>query len=220
MPYTTIFFDLDGTLLNTLDDLADSMNQVLQDNNHPPHPVQAYRYFVGQGMESLVRQALPPEARSSDHVQRCLREMQDTYARNWAKTTTPYPGIEPMLQELHARGVRLNIVSNKPQPNTDEAVAHFFNPELFDTIVGAREGIPKKPDPTVVLELMRSFGAPKEHCVFVGDSAVDARTGRAAAIFTVGVLWGFRDAPELTENGAQELIKAPHQFIDLIDKAG
>ena len=216
MPYSTVFFDLDGTLLNTLDDLADSMNSVLEHNGHPPHPVQAYRYFVGKGMEALVRQALPEHARSPEHIRHCLAQMQDSYARNWANKTHPYPGVPDMLATLKARGMRLNILSNKPQANTEETVAHFFDPDLFDAVIGARDNVPKKPDPTALLELMSSFGLDKSHCLFVGDSAVDVRTGRAAEVLTIGVLWGFRDAPELTENGAQELIKSPDQLVQLL----
>jgi len=211
--YDAVIFDMDGTLLDTLDDLADCMNRVLEKEGFARHPVDAYRYFVGDGLENLVRRSLPEDARSGDRIAMLKESMRSEYAEHWADKTRPYPGIPELLRSLEERRVPMAILSNKPDAFTRTIAAHYFPKGLFARVIGAREGAPRKPDPGAALEIATALALPPGKILYAGDTNTDMHTGRGAGMFTVGVLWGFRPKQELLEGGAQALVETPAQIL-------
>ena len=210
-----IIFDFDGTLLDTIDDLADSMNLTLAERGMPEHSTYSYRYFVGDGMENLARRAAPagtPPAAVRELVQR----MGEIYAGGWANKTRPYPGIPPLLEELRRRGLPLSVLSNKPDSLTGIMAAHYFGDAPFAVVLGAREGLPKKPDPAGALEIARLLAVPPKEFLYLGDTNTDMRTGRSAGMRAIGVSWGFRPAEELTAAGAEAIIDSPIEALSLL----
>lgn len=208
-----IIFDLDGTLLNTLDDLADSMNRVLLRLGFPAHPVDAYRYFVGEGMEILVRRALPAESRDKETVQRCVAEMKREYGAHWQDKTCLYPGIDDMLLALGARGISLNILSNKPDALTRLTVAAFLSAHTFDQVAGAREEYPRKPHPAGALHIAETLRLSCDQFLYLGDTNTDMQTANNSGMFALGALWGFRTEAELRESGARALLAHPLEIL-------
>ena len=217
MAHTAVLFDLDGTLLDTLDDLGDSMNAALASLGYPTHPMSAYKYFVGDGVANLVRRSLPDAVRGNEEiVQKTVPRMRAEYDRRWSLKTHAYEGIPELLDELAARGVKLSILSNKPHPATVEVVGHFFQGRKFDAVLGARPGIPIKPDPGAVKEVCRLLSTPASDFLYLGDTNTDMQTASAAGMFAVGVLWGFRPAEELSAAGAQALVQRPSEVLRLL----
>ena len=206
-----VIFDLDGTLINSLADLADATNAALAQFGYPTHPLAAYRHFVGNGVEKLVRRALPAgEAeRLGPDLAGVAEAMRTRYDNAWHVKTAPYPGVDGVLRELEQRGLRLGVLSNKPHVWTGEIVRHFFPGIPFAAVRGAMPGVPHKPDPAPALRMAEELGTPPQRTVFVGDSNVDILTGVRAGMPAVGVTWGFRDAAELREAGASALIDRP-----------
>ncbi len=214
MKYRAAIFDLDGTLLNTLEDLADSMNEVLADFGMPTHPVDPYRYFVGDGMINLAKRAAPVGT-GDETIREMARLMDDKYGANWHKKTRPYDGIPEMIAELREKGLKMGVLSNKPDGFTQIMIKHYFA-GTFDAVFGAREGVPKKPDPAAALEIAGMLGTPPAAFLYFGDTNTDMRTGRAAGMFTAGVAWGFRPIPELEEAGAQIILRHPSEALALL----
>jgi phosphoglycolate phosphatase len=176
--------------------------------------VDAYRYFVGEGMEMLVRRALPGDRRDEGSVSRCLGEMRAEYGERWARKTRPYPGIPELLTALVSRGLTAAIVSNKPQEDTLAVVSHLLGSWTFAAVVGARPGLPRKPDPSGALEISRTLGIPPDLWLYLGDTATDMQTANAAGMFAAGALWGFRDADELSAAGAKVLLRHPLELLE------
>ncbi|MCU0560246.1 MAG: HAD family hydrolase [Desulfobacterales bacterium] len=209
LTYTAVIFDLDGTLLDTLGDLAEAMNAVLAGNRLPTHPLEAYRYFVGDGMAQLVRRALPFEVADESDLNHFVTEMEREYRRRWTCRTRPYPGIAEMLAALRGGGLELAVLSNKP----DAAVRHLVEALLpagaFRRVLGAGAERPRKPDPAAALEIAAGLNTDPAAVVFVGDSAVDMQTAVRAGMFPAGVLWGFRPQAELSAAGAGRLFAQP-----------
>lgn len=216
--YKCVLFDLDGTLVDSLVDLADSMNRVLTRQGLPTHPVQAYRYFVGEGIITLVQRALPAEARQEDLVQECARKMRQEYALHWADTTRPYPGIAELLDALAGRGIEMAILSNKPDELTQQVVRTLLPGWHFAAVAGARETIPRKPDPAGALRIANLLRRESADFLYLGDTNTDMQTARAARMFALGALWGFRTADELKEHGAQALLSVPMELCPLLDR--
>lgn len=212
-----VLFDLDGTLVDSLADLADSMNSVLTRQGLPPHPVQAYRYFVGDGIIKLVQRALPAEAQQQNLVQDCVQKMREEYALHWADTTRPYPGIAELLDTLATREIQMAILSNKPDALTQEVVKKLLPDWHFAVVAGARETLPKKPDPAGALRIANLLHLEPADFLYLGDTNTDMQTARAARMFAIGALWGFRTADELKENGAQALLAMPMELCPLLD---
>ncbi len=208
MSRISVIFDLDGTLLDTLVDLAETCNEVLLHHNFPTHSTSAYKKFVGHGLRILMTQCTPAGTEERI-IQRCCTMFTELYARNWKRNSCPYAGINDMLAALKTHGVMLAVLSNKPHDFTKLFVDEFFLPGQFSLIYGQREGFPKKPDPTVALEIASKFAVRPQETFFVGDSGVDIQTGRAAGMRTAGVSWGFRSIQELTENNADILVHNP-----------
>lgn len=216
MQHAAVVFDMDGTLLDTLEDLADSMNAVLAGRGFPVHPLAAYKLFVGLGIRKLVEQALPAGVRGPDLLNDCLEEMIRVYGQRWDNKTRLYPGIAELLSELVARENALAVLSNKDHAFTCLMAERYLSSWHFTAVLGARDGIPRKPDPAGALEIGERMGLPPQRILYVGDTGTDMRTARAAGMTAVGVLWGFRDEAELTANGAQAIIQAPAEMLTLL----
>ncbi len=209
-----IIFDLDGTLLNTLDDLADSMNRVLQRMGFPVHPVDAYRYFVGDGIETFAWRVLPEENRDKNTVTACVVDMLDEYGEHWQDKTRPYDEIGEMLTALLDRKLKLAILSNKPDALTQIAVSAFLSSWNFDVVAGVVNGVPKKPDPAGALNIAGKLNLSGNDILYLGDTGTDMLTAQRAGMFAIGALWGFRDAEELQKNGACALIERPLDILN------
>jgi phosphoglycolate phosphatase len=210
-----VIFDLDGTLLDSLDDLADSMNAVLQGHGLPTHPVEAYRFFVGDGIARLVERALPEQRREPEFLKTCVEQMKARYDAGWAAKTRPYPGIEELLGALSLRTVPCAILSNKPDAFTQVMVKTLLKPWRFAVVRGELEGVPRKPDPRGALLVCEQLGIEPQRVAFVGDSGVDMQTAVAAGLLAVGVTWGFRPVAELKEQGAQKICAQPRDLLPL-----
>ena len=216
MKFKAVLFDLDGTLLNTLDDLADSMNASLKRFGFPPNPVETYRYLVGDGLVNLVSRALPADHRDETTVDEVIRAQWEEYNRNWANKTHPYEGIPELLDDLQARGIIMCILSNKPDDFTRMIVQRFLPNWKFAAVRGQREDTPIKPDPAGANEIALQIGAKNAEFLYVGDSNTDMRTAKAAGMFAVGVLWGFRPKEELISAGAKALLARPADLLNLL----
>jgi phosphoglycolate phosphatase len=204
-----VIFDLDGTLLDTLDDLADSANEALAACGLPVHPVNAYRTFVGEGMAVLIERILPPERREPPLFQQVLQTYQSVYSRRWREKSRPYPGIVDMLLALKAKGIPLTVLSNKPQAYTEICMAHFLEGFGFEIILGQRDHVPRKPNPAGALEIAQRLSLDPSRILFIGDTATDMDTATAAGMIPVGVLWGFREEEELRAHGARYIVSDP-----------
>ena len=215
--YQAVIFDLDGTLLDSLADIAVAMNRVLAALDLPQHPRADYRFMVGEGMATLVKRALPPERRGPADQERALAAMREEYGRNWRNLTLPYPQIPEMLTALKRRGLPLAVLSNKPEEFTILAVKELLADHQFAIIRGARPDTPRKPDPGGAIALARQLKLPAEKILYVGDSGIDMQTAKGAGMFAVGVLWGFRPAEELQADGADTLIATPLELLPLLD---
>lgn len=213
-----VLFDLDGTLLDTLRDLADSGNAVLAEEGHPVHPVEDYKTFVGNGMAHLVRAIFPEAHRPAEgpETEAMLARYRAAYAERWNRTTRLYPGIAELLDGLAGRGVPLGVLSNKAHDFTRRCVEEFLSGWEWSVVLGAREGVPRKPDPAAALEAAKRMGVAPRDCAFLGDSDVDMQTAHNAGMQAVGVSWGFRGVEELRAAGAQRILDAPEElFVDL-----
>ncbi|SHO45382.1 HAD family hydrolase [Desulfopila aestuarii] len=215
----TVIFDLDGTLLDTLEDLAYAGNAVLAECGFPQHPVDKYKYFVGDGMRVLMER-IAPSTCTPEKIDQCCTIFNRIYGECWHRRTTLYPGIENMLKRLREKGVRLAILSNKPHQFTTVCVDRFFPGQRFDLVFGQRENVKKKPDPAGAFEIAAKLDVQPADCVYVGDTAVDMQTGKSAGMFTIGVLWGFRTFDELRENNADLIVDHPMEIVDHVISAG
>ncbi len=217
-PAKAILFDLDGTLLDTLQDLTDSGNEVLKARGFPPHSLCDYRRFVGSGMAQLVHDIFPVgnQPTTEDEVQTILREYRDAYARNWKNTTQPYPDIPETLDQLFAREIPCGVVSNKPHDYTLLCVDTFLGRWPWGIVLGHRAQHPRKPDPDGALEAAGKLGVAPADCLFVGDSDVDMQTAVNAEMRGIGVTWGFRDPEELLAAGAERIVKTGQELLELV----
>jgi phosphoglycolate phosphatase len=209
-----MIFDLDGTLLNTLEDIAQSMNAALMALGAPTHPVEDYRTLVGRGMEILAFNVLPENRRDPATVTDCVNAMRKEYGRTWAQTTTPYAGITELLALLAERNIKTAVLSNKADVFTKQSVAHFFSAHRFELVLGSSTSFPNKPDPAGALHIASSLGVEPGNCFFIGDSDVDMQTANNAGMIPMGVLWGFRTAEELLANGAKYLVRTPAEILE------
>lgn len=217
MKYKAIIFDLDGTLLDTLEDLANSMNQVLKSQGLPIHETEKYKQFVGSGMYNLALRALPLDKRDESFIKHCQNLMQEEYKKRWADTTKPYEGIPELLDRLTTLGCKKAVLSNKPHEFTQLIVKKLLERWSFDAVFGERPGIPRKPNPAGALEIAKLLDIPPKEFIYMGDSGIDMNTAKSAGMYAVGVLWGFRDAAELMENGADLIIKTPIELFSVIE---
>lgn len=210
--YNTYIFDLDGTLLSTLGDLAASCNYALRTNGMPERTVDEVRQFVGNGVKKLMERAIPGGL-DNDKFDKTYADFRQHYMQHNLDTTKPYDGVMEMLEELHKQGKKVAVVSNKFYAATQELCCHFFG-DLVPVAIGEREDIRKKPAPDTVLEAMRQLGAIAEGAVYIGDSDVDIDTARNSGMPCISVLWGFRDKEFLLEHGATTLVSTPEEILE------
>jgi phosphoglycolate phosphatase len=210
-------FDLDGTLLNSLHDIGVAMNHALAQQGLPVHPLADYRRFVGEGVRVLVSRAVP--SHREDAHEAVLATYRDFYARHMLDHTRPYPGVRDVLARLAGEGVKLAVLSNKPDASTRELVATLLPDVRFGAIYGERVGVPRKPDPTAALGIAAELGVEPGDCAFIGDTAVDMDTARAAGMYGVGVTWGFRDVAELQAHGARVLAHTADELLQALFSA-
>jgi phosphoglycolate phosphatase len=215
MRFDAILFDLDGTLADTLDDIAASMNWALERHALDPHPPDAYRGLVGEGVGRLVERAIPT-GRQDLHAA-VLEDLRAHYTEHMLDRSAPYPGIPELLDEIVARGLPMAILSNKPEPATRWMVDRLFSAWPFAHVEGERPGIPHKPDPRPAAEIARLLGVEPARVLYLGDTRTDMETAVAAGMFGVGALWGFRDEAELRAHGASEVVEHPRDVIPLIE---
>ncbi len=208
-----IIFDLDGTLLNTLEDLADSGNYILSKYGFNQHSLDDYRYFVGNGIYKLVERILPENKREKTFVEEVRSEFMTYYDQHKADKTAPYQGIIELLEELQQRGIQMAIASNKAQEAMDPLVEFYFPTVTFAAVFGQRTGIPTKPDPDIVFDILNKTNISKSDTLYVGDTAVDMQTAKSAGVKSVGVLWGFRPKEELVQAQAELIIEKPEELL-------
>lgn len=208
-----LIFDLDGTLLDSLRDIADAMNAVLERNGFPVHSLESYNHHVGDGMDTLARRVLPAEAAEDLELRgRIVREMKRLYSDTWYHYSAPYEGVREMLGVLAASPVKLGVLSNKPEEFTTVIVEHFFPQIPWAAVRGARPGTPIKPAPDAALEMAGGWGLSPGAVVFVGDTSTDILTAVHAGMRSVGVTWGFRGREELEANGATWVVDRPEEI--------
>jgi phosphoglycolate phosphatase len=211
----SIIFDLDGTLLDTLSGIAETANAVLVRHGFPVHPEEDYKSFVGDGLSVLIERITPHGAGESI-LMNCGRMFLELYAKNWDRTCRPYDGIEEMLTAIQKLGIGMAVLSNKPHAFTKLFVERFFPPHTFSQVYGQREGFAKKPDPGVALKIAEKQGFLPNEMFFVGDTAIDIRTGRASGMTTVAVTWGFRDKNALEKENPQIIINKPMELLQYV----
>ena len=209
-------FDLDGTLLNTIDDLGNSCNHALRSMGFPTHALMSYPMMVGNGITRLIERALPDEARTPEIINSARRLFVDHYNDHCCDATVPYPGIPQLLAELNKRNVNIAVASNKYDSAVHRIIARYFPDIRFAAIFGQLEGIPTKPDPSIVFEILTACPTPKSETLFIGDSAVDIETARRACVDSVGVTWGFRPENELRKAFADNIVSDPDDILSLI----
>jgi len=202
--YQTVIFDLDGTILNTIQDLTDAGNWVCRKHGWPEHTPEVFQTMVGHGIPNLVQQFSPEEFRDPETAEKTLREFSDYYGRHNMDRTEPYSGIPTLLERLKTAGVQLAVYSNKADGFSRTIVEHYF-PGVFQLVRGKVDGVPVKPDPAGIRSVMEELNAVPEQTLFVGDSDVDIRTGHNAGMSACGVTWGFRSRESLEVAGADFL---------------
>ena len=212
-----VLFDLDGTLMNTLDDLADAVNFALDFFGFETHSIDKYRYFVGNGIPNLIMRATPENHRDATTLAAVKKKFYEYYNLHSMEKTRPYSGIPETLAALKKAGIKTAVVTNKDDAAAKIIINGFF-PNSFDFVFGASEDIPKKPDPTIVRIATEKLGVTADECVFVGDSGMDMATAKNAGCVALGVTWGFRPREELLENGADFLAEEPSEIFPLILK--
>ncbi len=213
MNYKAVMFDMDGTLLDTLADLADAMNHTLAHRGFPTHPIDAYRYFVGSGAAKIVERTLPPEKHTKELMADCLESFLEKYHQNWNQKTRLYDGVSELLDVLTEKRIQMAVFTNKPQQFAELCMTEFFPKWTFRAVFGQREGYPMKPDPSVPREIAAMLNIQPDQFLYLGDSDADMKTAVNAQMLPVGALWGFRSEKELRESGAAAVIRHPADLL-------
>lgn len=214
-----VIFDLDGTLLNTIEDLGRAANYALEQNGFATHSMASYPYLVGNGVRRLIERALPEEQRRDpDVASRMLEVFKAYYDEHCTDLTRPYDGIDDLLRELVGRGIAVAVASNKYAEATERIVTHYFSHIPWIAVEGQKEGIPIKPDPSIVFQILGQAKVAKSDTLYVGDSGVDMETARRACVDSLGVTWGFRPEKELIEYHAGAIINRPDDIITAVEQ--
>lgn len=211
-----VIFDLDGTLINSLYDIADSMNIVLVSHGFPTHDYDKYRLLIGKGLKNLSENAIPEENRNDETIGKVFKDMIQVYGQNVVNKTVLYKGIPELLDLLKTKGYKIAILSNKAHELTTSIAKKILNKWQFDFIIGSKPEIPRKPDPSGALICSEELGIAPESILYLGDSGVDMQTACAAGMTAIGVTWGFRSREELIENGAISTIDSPEELLNLL----
>ncbi len=210
-------FDLDGTVLDTVPTIAHYGNLALEKNGIAPIEEREYKYLAGNGIVSLVRGMLRCRGIEDRAIyERVYRDYDTAYNADPRRMTSVFPGLREVLDEMRARGILLAVVSNKPDFAARSVIEHFYGKGYFFFVTGQKEGVPLKPDPAAVLSAVRLAGVCRRDCLYIGDTSTDMKTGKNADLFTVGVLWGFREKKELVESGADATVSAPAELLALL----
>lgn len=211
-----VLFDLDGTLANSLTDLANSTNYAIGKFGFPERKTECFKMFAGDGMPKMIERALPQSDNTIENVSKIMPVFLEYYGKHYCDNTSSYPGMLELIDTLKINGLKVCVVTNKNQEMAEKVVKNLYG-DRFDLILGKRDNIPPKPDPTAALIAMEIIGVKPKECVFVGDSKMDVLTGVNSGAFPVGVLWGFRSIDELIEGGAKKTIKEPKELLAIID---
>lgn len=215
MKFKGIIFDLDGTLVNSLEDISDAMNTVLQGLNYPTHTYDTYQYFIGSGLRNLVSKALPATNNSDEQIEICFDCMIETYREVCTIKTKPYKGIRELLDNLKSQNIKLAVFSNKADELTKKIASEIF-PDYFDAAIGLSTEELKKPNPFEAVAISKKWSLKPEEILFVGDSDIDMQTAINADMFPVGVSWGYRTKEELKVSGAKLVIDTPSELINVL----
>lgn len=215
--YKLVIFDLDGTLVDSLEDLGNACNSALQSFGYPVHPLDSFRYFVGDGVPMLIRRALPESDRTEENISRVKSVFDEIYGKKYNVCTRPYEGIPELLLRLKAEGILIAVASNKPDNFTQTIVSGMFG-DVFSYVSGKKDGFEKKPSPQIALHIMEKLGVSPEETLFAGDSAVDMQTALNAGCDSIGCLWGFRTLKELLDNKAKYIARSPEDIYNAATK--
>jgi phosphoglycolate phosphatase len=217
--FKALVFDLDGTLIDTIHDLADSVNEVLKSRNLPPHSVESYKFRVGDGIKLLLKRSLPEEYQHDEvFLEHITSDFNDSYHKHWKNYTKPYSGILPLLHSLQDLEIKMAILSNKPQRFTDLCAEHFFPGIHFNSVFGANANFPKKPDPSSANHIATQMSVLPGEVMYVGDTSIDMNTAINAGMYPVGVSWGFRSIEELFGAGAKIILNYPEELLLMVSK--
>lgn len=212
-----IIFDLDGTLLNTISDLAHCTNYALEKNGFPGHPIESYNYFVGNGINKLFERALPENEKTEENIAHIREIFLPYYDKHNTDYTQPYEGIHELLKTLQSDGYMQAVASNKYQQATEKLIKNIFPDISFVAVFGQREDIPVKPDPTIVYDILRIADILPKEALYIGDSGVDMQTALNSAVTSVGVTWGFRPREELEKAGANHIVNSTNEILEILN---
>ncbi|MDE5988015.1 MAG: HAD family hydrolase [Duncaniella sp.] len=215
-----VIFDLDGTLLDTISDLGSATNHALRAFGYPEHNLASYTKFVGNGITRLIERSLPEDDKTPETVAKVREKFTEYYNEHKTDLTRPYPGIPELLKELGAMGVKMAVASNKYQSAVVSLVRHYFPDVDWKAVEGNKEGVPTKPDPSIVFEILSKCPTRKSKVLYVGDSGVDMETARRACVDSCGVSWGFRSVKELRDHHADNIVDSPDEIITVVKRPG
>ena len=213
-----VIFDLDGTLLNTIEDLGEAANYALEKTGYPTHSIASYPYFVGNGVSKLLQRVLPEDARTEENVNELRKYFMEYYEVHNTDNTKPYPGITELLEQLQDDRVKLAVASNKYDSAVKKLITHYFPQIKWAALEGQKEGVPVKPDPSIVFEILSKCPTKKSDVLYIGDSGVDMETARRACVTSCGVTWGFRPISELMAYHAENIANQPNEIYTLVQK--
>ena len=213
-----VIFDLDGTLLNTIEDLGEAANYALEKTGYPTHSIASYPYFVGNGVSKLLQRVLPEDARTEENVNELRKYFMEYYEVHNTDNTKPYPGITELLEQLQDDGIKLAVASNKYDSAVKKLITHYFPQIKWAALEGQKEGVPVKPDPSIVFEILSKCPTKKSDVLYIGDSGVDMETARRACVTSCGVTWGFRPVSELMAYHAENIANQPNEIYTLVQK--
>lgn len=213
--FKAVIFDLDGTLADSVKDLANGVNYVLNEHGFPMRPPENYRYYAGDGIPKMIARALPQEAATPENIEKIKQGFFAYYNVHYNDNTVSYSGLPEMIDKLKQHGVKVAVVTNKAQPFAEKVVRKLYG-DRFEIICGLVDGMPAKPDPTAALSVMKKLGVTPKECAFIGDTAMDIKTGVNTGAYPIGVLWGFREREELVQAGAKKLAENAEQLLNLL----